>query len=103
EARSMKKLLIANRGEIAVRVARTAREMGSRSGAVFAAAAAGGCHTEAGGAPVSLGAASPAETYLSIPRIREAARSAAADAVHPGYGFLSRTPRVRERGSGGVS
>jgi acetyl/propionyl-CoA carboxylase alpha subunit len=85
----MKKLLIANRGEIAVRVARTAREMGIRTVAVFADADAGAFHTKAADQTVSLGAGSPAETYLSIPRILEAARSAAADAVHPGYGFLS--------------
>jgi len=85
----MKKLLIANRGEIAVRVARTAREMGIRTVAVFAASDAGAFHVQAADDAVSLGEGAPSETYLSIPSILEAARASGADAVHPGYGFLS--------------
>src|SRR5262245_45957885 len=85
----MKRLLIANRGEIAVRVARTAREMGIPTVAVYADSDAGGFHVRAADDAVSLGPGSPAETYLSIPGLLEAARAAGADAVHPGYGFLS--------------
>jgi acetyl/propionyl-CoA carboxylase alpha subunit len=85
----VKKLLIANRGEIAVRVGRTAREMGLRTVAVYADSDAGAFHVKSADEAVSLGAGTPAETYLSIPRILESARSAGADAVHPGYGFLS--------------
>src|SRR5262245_16964415 len=85
----MKRLLIANRGEIAVRVARTAREVGVRTVAVYADSDAGAFHAKSADEAVSLGAGAPSETYLSIPRILEAARSAGADAVHPGYGFLS--------------
>ncbi|HEY1251523.1 MAG TPA: biotin carboxylase N-terminal domain-containing protein [Thermoanaerobaculia bacterium] len=85
----MKRLLIANRGEIAVRVARTAREMGLEALGVYAESDAGAFHTRQVDRAVSLGAGSPADTYLSIPRLLEAARMTRSDAVHPGYGFLS--------------
>ncbi|HSS44101.1 MAG TPA: biotin carboxylase N-terminal domain-containing protein [Thermoanaerobaculia bacterium] len=84
-----KRLLIANRGEIAVRVARTAREMGIDPIGVFAESDAGAFHVRQMSQAVSLGAGSPLETYLSSSRLLEAARRARADAVHPGYGFLS--------------
>ncbi len=87
-----KRLLIANRGEIAVRVARTAREMGIEPIGVFAESDAGAFHVRQMRRAVSLGAGAPLETYLSIPRVLEAARSARTDAVHPGYGFLSENP-----------
>ena len=83
------RLLIANRGEIAVRVARTAREMGIETVAVHSESDAGAVHVGSADRSVSLGAGPPAETYLSAPRLLEAARTAGADAVHPGYGFLS--------------
>ena len=85
----IKRLLIANRGEIAVRVARTALEMGIEPIGVYAEADAGAFHVARMARAVSLGAGSPAETYLSVPRIVEAARETGAEAVHPGYGFLS--------------
>ncbi len=85
----IRSLLIANRGEIAVRVARTALEMGIEPVGVYAEADAGAFHVGRMARAVSLGAGTPLETYLSIPRILEAAREARADAVHPGYGFLS--------------
>ncbi len=84
-----RRLLIANRGEIAVRVARTAREMGIEPVGVFADADAGAFHVSHMGRSVGLGAGGPAETYLSIPRLLEAAASSEATAIHPGYGFLS--------------
>jgi acetyl/propionyl-CoA carboxylase alpha subunit len=87
-----KRLLIANRGEIAVRIARTAREMGIEPIGVFAAADAGAFHTTKMARSVDLGSGPTSETYLSIPRLLEAARHAGADAVHPGYGFLSENP-----------
>ena len=83
------RLLIANRGEIAIRVMRTAREMGIATVAVYSESDAGGLHVGQADRAVSLGAGPPGETYLSIPRLLEAARSSGADAVHPGYGFLS--------------
>jgi len=85
----VKRLLIANRGEIAVRIARSAREMGLGTVAVHGAGDAAAPHVRAADAAVSLGDGPPAETYLSIERLLQAARSAGADAVHPGYGFLS--------------
>ncbi|MEO8431085.1 MAG: biotin carboxylase N-terminal domain-containing protein [Acidobacteriota bacterium] len=84
-----KRLLIANRGEIAVRVARTAREMGIEPVGVHAADDADAFHLSRMARSVDLGAGGIAETYLSIPRLLEAAAVMGADAVHPGYGFLS--------------
>ena len=85
----IRRLLIANRGEIAVRVARTAREMGIEDVAVYSESDAGAYHVGQMARAVSLGPGAPRETYLSVPRLIEAARRAEADAVHPGYGFLS--------------
>jgi acetyl/propionyl-CoA carboxylase alpha subunit len=85
----IRSLLIANRGEIAVRVARTALEMGIEPVGVYADADAGAFHVGRMARAVSLGPGTPLETYLSIPRILEAAREARTDALHPGYGFLS--------------
>ena len=82
-------LLVANRGEIAVRVARSARELGIEPVAVFSESDAGAFHVGQMRRAESLGGGSVRETYLSIPRLLDAARRAGADAVHPGYGFLS--------------
>ena len=86
---AIKSLLIANRGEIAVRIARTAREMGIRPIGVFAEEERDAHHVSRMAQAASLGSGSPARTYLSIAGILEAARETGADAVHPGYGFLS--------------
>jgi acetyl/propionyl-CoA carboxylase alpha subunit len=85
----IRRLLVANRGEIAVRVFRTAREMDIETVAVYAEADAGAVHVERADRAVSLGGGSVAETYLSISRILDAARASRADAIHPGYGFLA--------------
>ena len=92
----IKRLLIANRGEIAVRIIRACREVGVESVAVYSAADAASVHVLAADRAVSIGAAPASESYLSIPRLVEAARTAAADAVHPGYGFLSENARFAE-------
>jgi acetyl-CoA carboxylase biotin carboxylase subunit len=84
-----KRILIANRGEIAVRVIRACKELGIESVAVYSDADARALHVALASHAVRIGPASAAESYLSIDAIIAAAKSAGADAVHPGYGFLS--------------
>ncbi|MGQ0742677.1 MAG: acetyl-CoA carboxylase biotin carboxylase subunit [Alphaproteobacteria bacterium] len=84
-----KKILIANRGEIACRVIRTARRMGIRTVAVYSEADAAALHVEMADEAVCIGPPPAAQSYLSIEKILEACRDTGAEAVHPGYGFLS--------------
>ncbi len=85
----MKRVLIANRGEIAVRIIRACRESGLESVAVFSDADGSALHVRLADHAVRIGPPPPAESYLNIPALIDAARATAADAVHPGYGFLS--------------
>ena len=85
----IKSLLVANRGEIACRIFRTARRLGVRTIAVFSDADAGAQHVREADDAYRIGPAAPRESYLNIERILEAARATGAEAVHPGYGFLS--------------
>ena len=84
-----KKILIANRGEIACRVAATARRMGIQTVAVYSDADAGAKHVQACDEAVHVGASAPKDSYLRWERILQAAQNSGAQAVHPGYGFLS--------------
>jgi propionyl-CoA carboxylase alpha chain len=83
------KILIANRGEIACRIIKTARRMGIAAVAVYSEADANALHVEMADEAVAIGPAPSAESYLRIDRIVEACRDTGAEAVHPGYGFLS--------------
>jgi 3-methylcrotonyl-CoA carboxylase alpha subunit len=84
-----RKILIANRGEIACRVAATARRMAIRTVAVYSDADAGAKHVQACDEAVHIGGSAPRDSYLRWERIIEAARATGAEAIHPGYGFLS--------------
>ena len=82
-------VLIANRGEIAVRIARTARDLGIRSIAVYSEPDTGALHTQVADEAYLLPGKTSAETYMNIPALIEVAHRAGADCLHPGYGFLS--------------
>ncbi len=91
-----KKILIANRGEIALRVHRACKEMGIATVAVHSEADAGAMHVRLADESVCIGPASAAKSYLNIPSIISAAEITGAEAIHPGYGFLSENARFAE-------
>ena len=92
----IKKVLIANRGEIAVRIIRACREMGIETVAVYSEADREALHTQLADEAICIGPAPSTESYLSMDRIISATIISGADAIHPGFGFLSENSRFAE-------
>ena len=90
------RILIANRGEIAVRIIRAAHELGVEAVAVYSEVDRDSKHVKMADRAICIGKASPADSYLNIPRIIAAAEVANVDAIHPGYGFLAENAHFAE-------
>ena len=92
----IRKLLIANRGEIAVRIIRACREMGIETVAVYSEADKDSLHTQLADEAICIGPAPSSESYLNMERIMSATLVSGADAIHPGFGFLSENAKFAE-------
>src|SRR6202171_2638201 len=92
KSKLFKKILIANRGEIAIRVMRACRELGIATAAVYSDADRTAIHTRYADEAHHIGGAPPGESYLQLERIVKVAHDCGAEAIHPGYGFLSEKP-----------
>jgi urea carboxylase len=95
--RAIRKLLIANRGEIACRIIRAAHELSLDTVAIYSEADAQSLHVQQASQAIAIGASAPLASYLDIDRVLAAAVASGAQAVHPGYGFLSENPEFAER------
>ena len=96
QRRDIKKVVIANRGEIAVRAIRTCKELGIKTVAVYSEADKDSLHVLLADEAICIGPPNPQESYLNIPNIISAAEITGADAIYPGYGFLSENPKFAE-------
>merc|ERR1711907_825658 len=92
----IKKILIANRGEIALRILRAARELNIRVVTVYSSIDQNSMHVKLADESICIGPPNPYESYLNIPSIISAAEISGADAIHPGYGFLSENAEFAE-------
>ncbi|MCK4306595.1 acetyl-CoA carboxylase biotin carboxylase subunit [candidate division WOR-3 bacterium] len=92
----LKKILIANRGEIAIRIIRACKELGIETVAIYSEADSNSLHTKFADEAVCIGPPAPKESYLSIPRILSACEVTGVEGVHPGYGFLAENPKFAE-------
>src|SRR5574339_38559 len=93
----IKKILVANRGEIALRIMRTAKEMGIGTVAIYSEADRKALHVRYADEAIFIGASHASESYLNMEKIISAAKRVKADAIHPGYGFLSENPEFAEK------
>ncbi len=93
----LKKILIANRGEIALRIVRACKELGIISVAIFSEADKNALHTRRADEAYYIGPAQPSQSYLNIEKIIETAKSSGSEAIHPGYGFLAQIPEFVQR------
>jgi acetyl-CoA carboxylase biotin carboxylase subunit len=96
QKREIKKVVIANRGEIAVRAIRTCKELGIKTVALYSEADKDSLHVTLADEAICIGPPNPQESYLNIPNILSAAEITGADAIYPGYGFLSENPKFAE-------